>query len=143
MLGAERWLKGRPLKNEISWTLAAAIGAAQLVAAIFPGTSRSGATIVMALLFGLQRPLATEFSFLLGVPTLLAAGGLQIVGNLRSNEPHEEWALIALGTRGNLHSLCGRQMADSICPVQHLQCLRLVCVAAGLFLIALGWLDRG
>ena len=49
------------------------LGLAQAVALI-PGTSRSGATIIGGMLFGLSRPVATEFSFYLAVPTLVAAG---------------------------------------------------------------------
>ncbi|MBU6191199.1 MAG: undecaprenyl-diphosphate phosphatase, partial [Betaproteobacteria bacterium] len=49
------------------------LGLAQAVALI-PGTSRSGATIIGGMLFGLSRPVATEFSFYLAVPTLIAAG---------------------------------------------------------------------
>ena len=54
------------------------IGLAQAFALI-PGTSRSGATIIGGLLFGLSRRAATEFSFFLAVPTLLAAGGYDLI----------------------------------------------------------------
>lgn len=83
----ERWLRGqtarRPDGLTVSWSIAMAVGLAQLVAAVFPGTSRSGATILIALAMGLARPVAIEFSFLLGVPTLIAAGGLKLVSALR------------------------------------------------------------
>jgi undecaprenyl-diphosphatase len=46
--------------------------------ALIPGTSRSGATIIGGMLFGLSRPAATEFSFFLAVPTLVAAGGYDL-----------------------------------------------------------------
>jgi undecaprenyl-diphosphatase len=55
------------------WTDALKVGCAQAFALI-PGTSRSGATIIGGLLFGLSRRAATEFSFFLAVPTLMAAG---------------------------------------------------------------------
>ena len=95
----ERWLRGRTLSQEISWTIALAVGAAQLLAAVFPGTSRSGATILLALALGLSRPLATEFSFLVGIPTMLAAGGLKIVKALSSQtSAPENWGMVALGS---------------------------------------------
>ena len=77
-----------------------AVGLGQLVAAGFPGTSRSAATIMFAMVLGLARPIATEFSFLVGVPTLLAAGGLETLQALRhpSTGPPTDWAMLALGT---------------------------------------------
>src|SRR3954465_5420274 len=59
--------------QEMSWLDALKVGIAQCFALI-PGTSRSGATIIGGMLFGLSRPAATEFSFFLAVPTLVAAG---------------------------------------------------------------------
>ena len=97
----EAWLRGRTLKNEITWAVVVAVGVGQLLAAIFPGTSRSGATIIFALLLGLNRPLATEFSFLVGIPTMLAAGGLKIFKAFHHpvlGAPHENWSMVALGT---------------------------------------------
>jgi undecaprenyl-diphosphatase len=60
--------------DQMTWLDALKVGFAQAFALI-PGTSRSGATIIGAMLFGLSRPAATEFSFFLAVPTLVAAGG--------------------------------------------------------------------
>lgn len=95
----ERWLRGKTLLDEVSWGMAIAMGFAQLAAAIFPGTSRSGATILIALLMGLKRPKAVEFSFLLGIPTLLAAGGLVLVSDLLAEDtPDIDWFMLFLGT---------------------------------------------
>ena len=55
------------------------IGIFQLLAAIFPGTSRSGATIIGGLLIGLSRPNAAEFTFYLAIPTMLGASLLKLV----------------------------------------------------------------
>jgi undecaprenyl-diphosphatase len=60
--------------DQMTWRDALKVGFAQAFALI-PGTSRSGATIIGAMLFGMSRPAATEFSFFLAVPTLVAAGG--------------------------------------------------------------------
>jgi len=98
-LVAERWLKERPAVGDITWAIALAIGVGQLVAAAFPGASRSGTTILAALLLGLSRPAATEFSFLLGVPTLLAAGVYSGYKALKDpGAPPVDWSLFALGT---------------------------------------------
>lgn len=59
--------------EDMRWSDALKVGAAQALALV-PGVSRSGATIIGGMLFGLSRQTATEFSFFLAVPTLLAAG---------------------------------------------------------------------
>jgi undecaprenyl-diphosphatase len=84
-IAVEKLIKGREAAVEISWSVALAIGTAQLVAVAFPGTSRSGATILVALLLGLGRGPATEFSFLLGVPTLCAAGALKLLESFKAH----------------------------------------------------------
>ena len=73
------WVERRALVPRVestramTWLDALKVGVAQCFALI-PGTSRSGATIIGGMLFGLSRPAATEFSFFLAVPTLVAAG---------------------------------------------------------------------
>jgi undecaprenyl-diphosphatase len=88
----------RRWSHDVSWRVAIAFGLGQLVAAVFPGASRSGTTIMLALLMGLSRPAATEFSFLVGIPTMLAAGGLKIFKALSHGAPPENWAMVGLGT---------------------------------------------
>ncbi len=64
--------------DDMTWQDALKVGIAQTVALI-PGTSRSGATIIGGMLFGLSRKVATEFSFFLAVPTLVAAGAYSLI----------------------------------------------------------------
>ena len=64
---------------DISYRDALLIGLFQLIAAIFPGTSRSGATIVGALLIGVSRVAAAEFTFYLAIPVMLGASLLKVV----------------------------------------------------------------
>ncbi|HKW80692.1 MAG TPA: undecaprenyl-diphosphate phosphatase [Casimicrobiaceae bacterium] len=84
ILWAERRQKRRPDSvlidsvDRMSWRDALKIGIAQAFALI-PGTSRSGATIIGGMLFGLSRRAATEFSFFLAIPTLFAATGYELV----------------------------------------------------------------
>jgi undecaprenyl-diphosphatase len=86
ILWAERRQRARPDSvhigsvDELRWTDALKIGFAQAFALI-PGTSRSGATIIGGMLFGLSRQAATEFSFFLAIPTLFAATGYDLVKN--------------------------------------------------------------
>ena len=84
---------------EISWAAAIAVGVAQIIAAVYSGSSRSGTTILFALMLGIARPAATEFSFLLGVPTLLAAGGYKLLKAWNHGElAGEKWGMVILAT---------------------------------------------
>ena len=65
--------------DKITYKDALIIGCFQLLAAIFPGTSRSGATIIGSLLLGLSRPNAAEFTFYLAIPTMFGASLLKIL----------------------------------------------------------------
>jgi undecaprenyl-diphosphatase len=95
----ERAVRGRRSRPDVTWLMAMAVGLAQLLAAAFPGTSRSAATILIALAMGLDRPAATEFSFLVGVPTLLAAGAYETYHAFRhTGAAAPEWGVLALGT---------------------------------------------
>lgn len=80
--------------SDITYRLAAMIGFFQLIAAIFPGTSRSGATIVGALLLGVSRTVAAEFTFFLAIPVMFGASLLKILQFGFHFLPEE---LIALG----------------------------------------------
>ncbi|MBP1736214.1 MAG: undecaprenol kinase [Oscillospiraceae bacterium] len=64
---------------DITYPMALMIGVFQLIAAVFPGTSRSGATIVGALLLGVSRTVAAEFTFFLAIPVMFGASLLKIV----------------------------------------------------------------
>jgi len=66
--------------DDMRWQDALKVGFAQSLA-LFPGTSRSGATIIGGMLFGLSRTAATEFSFFLAIPTLFAATGYEVLKN--------------------------------------------------------------
>ncbi|MCM1132599.1 MAG: undecaprenyl-diphosphate phosphatase [Ruminococcus flavefaciens] len=79
----ENWNKNRKPKvnsiGELTYQTALIIGAFQLIAALFPGTSRSGATIVGALLIGVSRTVAAEFTFYLAVPVMFGASLLKLI----------------------------------------------------------------
>lgn len=79
----ENYNKGKRFKitslNEITYNTALIIGIFQLIAAIFPGTSRSGATIVGALLIGVSRTVAAEFTFFLAIPVMFGASLLKLI----------------------------------------------------------------
>ena len=79
----ERRNKGKKARirklGDITFQTAFLIGVFQLIAAIFPGTSRSGATIVGALLIGVARDVAAEFTFFLAIPVMFGASLLKLV----------------------------------------------------------------
>lgn len=97
----ENWNKGRQPKitalAEITYQTALMIGVFQLIAAIFPGTSRSGATIVGALLIGVSRTVAAEYTFFLAIPVMFGASLLKLVKFGFAFEG-PELALLAVGT---------------------------------------------
>ncbi len=95
------WIERRPRPvtvesvDDMTWKDALKVGFAQAFALI-PGTSRSGATIVGGMLFGLSRKAATEFSFFLAVPTLMAAGAYDLFKN-RSLLSADDLGIFAVG----------------------------------------------
>jgi len=102
MIAAEYFAGRRALtlgeRARITWTVAILVGIAQVVAGVFPGTSRSAATIFVALLAGTtKRSSATEFAFLVGIPTMFAASGYELIDVVRSGQAaHEPWGLFAV-----------------------------------------------
>jgi len=97
MIGAEVVAARRSDSAQVTWTVAILVGLAQVVAAIFPGTSRSAATIFIAMLAGTSnRPAATEFAFLVGIPTMFAASGYELLKATRAGAGHEDWGSLAI-----------------------------------------------
>lgn len=97
----ENWNRGRRYKikrlSEITYQTALLIGVFQLIAAVFPGTSRSGATIVGALLIGVSRTVAAEYTFFLAIPVMFGASLLKVV-KFGFDFTSQELALLAVGT---------------------------------------------
>lgn len=98
MLGIERFLAARPTRTSIGWNVAVWVGLAQVLAGVFPGTSRSAAAIFAAMLAGaLARPAAAEFAFLVGIPTMFAAGAFAMLEYLADPAaPREDWDGLAV-----------------------------------------------
>jgi undecaprenyl-diphosphatase len=92
MIAAERIASRFPDRKEVTWTVAMVVGIAQIIAGIFPGTSRSAATIFAAMLTGTSnRAAATEFAFLVGIPTMYAASGYELFSQFRHHEMQGDW----------------------------------------------------
>ena len=98
MLVAEHYAEKRGDVATVTWKVAVLVGLAQVVAGVFPGTSRSAAAIFIAMLAGTsRRSSAAEFVFLVGIPTMFAASGyafLELVhdGGLGG----EDWSAVAV-----------------------------------------------
>jgi len=90
-------VQGRRLRSEhtISWRDVLVIGIAQAVALI-PGTSRSGITMTAGLMMGLTRAAAARFSFLLSIPVIVLAGGLNTLELVQASQP-VDWTALGLG----------------------------------------------
>lgn len=95
----ESRVTGRHPSERVTWKVAVVVGLSQILAAVFPGTSRSAATIFAAMLAGLSaRAAATEFAFLVGIPTMLAATGYELLKCVRSGAAvGEDWASLGVG----------------------------------------------
>jgi undecaprenyl-diphosphatase len=97
MVIAERIAATKPDYAQITWKVAIAVGLAQIVAAIFPGTSRSAAAIFAAMLIGTSnRAAATEFVFLLGIPTMFAASGKLLLDVYKQGGSNEDWGALGV-----------------------------------------------
>lgn len=83
--------------SEITFTTAFLIGMFQLIAAIFPGTSRSGATILGAILIGVSRTVAAEFTFFLAIPVMFGASLLKVL-KFGIHFTGQEAVILAVGT---------------------------------------------
>jgi len=98
MVLAETLAAKLPDSARITWTVAIAVGLAQIVAAIFPGTSRSATTIFVAMLLGTSnRAAATEFAFLVGIPTMYAASGYELLKQVKDGgQMTESWTSLGI-----------------------------------------------
>ena len=85
--------------GQLTYPVAFAIGVFQLIAGIFPGTSRSGATIVGGLLLGVSRTAAAEFTFFVAIPVMFGASLLEIVKFLLEGVEISgtEWMTLGVG----------------------------------------------
>jgi undecaprenyl-diphosphatase len=97
MLLIEWMLAGRAASSDATWSVAVWVGACQILAAVFPGTSRSAATIFAAMLAGMtSRPAATEFAFLVGIPTMFAATAFEFLQARGATQAHEDMTQLAV-----------------------------------------------
>jgi undecaprenyl-diphosphatase len=95
----EAYTARKPVSDEVTWRVAAWVGLAQILAAVFPGTSRSAATLFAAMLAGTtSRPAAAEFSFLLAIPTMFAATAYELLNLYRHDQMGQEhWTDLGVG----------------------------------------------
>ena len=98
ILVIEAYVAGKPSAATVTWSVAVWVGLCQILAGVFPGTSRSAATIFAAMLAGLTlRPAATEFAFLVGIPTMFAATGYELLKARHAGGAPEDWNALTVG----------------------------------------------
>ena len=92
------WLAAKKVETtKVTWQVAVVAGFAQIIAAIFPGASRSGVTIFACMLTGTSdRAAATEFTFLIGIPTMYAASGKLLWDAYKHGSGGENWAELGI-----------------------------------------------
>lgn len=95
----ERYVSHHEVSEVVTWKVAIVVGLGQILAAVFPGTSRSAATIFAAMLAGLtSRAAAADFAFLVGIPTMFAATGYELMKVIKNGEAiHEDWTALSVG----------------------------------------------
>ncbi len=100
IVAAEAWAARQQPNKRVSWPCAIAVGIAQILAGVFPGTSRSGATIFAAMFAGTtDRPRATELSFMVGIPTMYAASGYALLKEIKQGTlADENWTDVGIAT---------------------------------------------
>jgi len=86
IFAVEYGTKKKHLNSNITWAIVIAVALGQIIAAIFPGASRSGMAIMGALIVGLARPEAVKFAFLVGIPTMFAAGGYELFQEIQAGK---------------------------------------------------------
>jgi|TARA_R110002012_G_scaffold123209_1_gene273540 undecaprenyl-diphosphatase len=97
ILASERWLRRQQPRSTVTWATVIAVGVAQVVAGIFPGTSRSAACIFAAIFAGTtDRAAATEFTFLVGIPTMYAASAYELYDQSKVGFTGEDFGMLAL-----------------------------------------------
>ena len=95
----EGYASRQPQRDTLTWKVAFWVGLGQILAAVFPGTSRSAATIFAAMLAGMtSRPAAAEFAFLVGIPTMFAATAYEALELYKSGGiADENWTELGVG----------------------------------------------
>ncbi|GFE84723.1 undecaprenyl-diphosphatase [Steroidobacter agaridevorans] len=99
IFAVEAYADRQPVRDTLTWGVATWVGLAQILAAVFPGTSRSAATIFAAMLAGMtSRPAAAEFAFLVGIPTMFAATAYEVLKLYGAGQlANENFGDLALG----------------------------------------------
>jgi undecaprenyl-diphosphatase len=99
ILVAEHFVRRHVPADNVTWVAVAAVGIAQVVAGVFPGTSRSGAAVFAAMFAGVTlRSRAAEFAFLVGIPTMFAATAYELLKTLADDAATgaEAWGELAV-----------------------------------------------
>jgi undecaprenyl-diphosphatase len=99
IFAVEAYASRQPTRETLTWQVAFWVGIGQIIAAVFPGTSRSAATIFAAMLAGMtSRPAAAEFAFIVGIPTMFAATAYEAYDLYADGEVgSENWTELAIG----------------------------------------------
>lgn len=99
IFAVEAYAGRQPDRDRLTWKVAFWVGIGQIIAAVFPGTSRSAATIFAAMLAGMtSRSAAAEFAFIVGIPTMFAATAYELLDLYAEGHiADENWTELAVG----------------------------------------------
>lgn len=125
--------------NQLNWGHAFAIGLFQLLAAVFPGASRSGSTIVGSIAIGIKREAAAKFTFFLAIPVMLGASLLKIVKFKGDVTGHEVGLLIVGMITAFLVSLLVINKLMAFIKKHSFTCFGWYRIALGVIILILGF----
>ncbi len=118
------------------------IGTAQLFAALFPGVSRSGSTVSVAAACGIKREKAVAFSFLLGIPAVLAASTLEI-GECAAQRVQIDWLpLLCGGLSSALVGITAIRLLEQLVKKNRLKYFGFYCLAVGVVVIGVAVFEK-
>ena len=138
LFGARQRKEERPL----SCRSALAVGAAQLLAALFPGISRSGSTISAAMLCGVQRRKAVAFSFLLGIPAVLAASALEIADGIRQGAAVDWLPFVCGGITAAVVGVFSIRLIEKLVQKNRFHRFGWYCLAVGAAVVTVSLIEK-
>lgn len=142
IIGSARAEKNRHPLKEIEIKGAVGVGIAQMIAAGFPGISRSGSTISTGMLFGVSKPYMVRYSFILGIPAILAASAVELKDAVELSETVEVLPIILGVITAAVVGFLAIKVLEWLVKENKFKYFGYYCAALGLFVIVAGIVEK-